>query len=69
MSSIAFAASFASDHDIADASAYLLRRILNGVPEGPNELVPGTSLPLEGCMDVMGGSECLEILPCNDKPC
>jgi hypothetical protein len=55
--SIVSAASFASDHDTADANAYLLRRVLNGVPEGPNELVPGTSLPLESCMDVMGGSE------------
>ena len=69
MSSIAFAASFASDHDIADANAYLLRRILNGVPEGPNELVPGTALPLESCMDVMGGSECFEILACNNISC
>jgi Cys-tRNA synthase (O-phospho-L-seryl-tRNA:Cys-tRNA synthase) len=50
-------ASFASDHDTADVNAYLLRRMSNGVPEGPNELIAGTSLPLESCMDVMGGGQ------------
>lgn len=50
-------ASSSSDHDMADANAYLLRRMLNGVPEGHQEMIPNTSLPLESCMDVMGGGE------------
>lgn len=54
---IAFLASAASDHDMADSNAYLLRRMLNGVPEGHQEMIPGTSLPLESCMDVMGGGK------------
>jgi hypothetical protein len=50
-------ASSSSDHDMADANAYLLRRMLNGVPEGHQEMIPNVSLPLESCMDVMGGGE------------
>lgn len=42
---------------MADANAYLLRRMLNGVPEGHQEMIPNSSLPLESCMDVMGGGE------------
>lgn len=36
---------------------YSLRRMLLGVPEGSNEVVPGTALPLESCMDLHGGGE------------
>lgn len=35
--------------------SYKIRRILFGIPEGVDELVPGRSLPLEGCMDYMNG--------------
>ena len=39
----------------ATASDYLIHRILNGVPEGSREIVLGSSLPLECCMDYMNG--------------
>jgi len=34
---------------------YRLRRYLFGIPEGSQELVPSKSLPLDSCMDYMGG--------------
>ena len=34
---------------------YYLRRMLLGVPEGANEMVPEHALPLESCMDIHGG--------------
>lgn len=37
------------------ARAYQLRRILAGLPEGAAEIVPGTALPLESNIDIMGG--------------
>ncbi|PRT56165.1 Putative transferase CAF17, mitochondrial [Wickerhamiella sorbophila] len=36
---------------------YRLRRYLFGVPEGSAEIVPDKALPLEYCMDYMGGVE------------
>jgi len=41
--------------DEAPLSAYHLRRILRGVPEGPQELPPTAALPLESNVDFMGG--------------
>lgn len=38
------------DHDV-----YRLRRYLFGIPEGPAEIIPDKALPLEYCMDYMGG--------------
>jgi hypothetical protein len=46
---------FSSDHDIGRSSDYDLRRMLLGVPEGPKEIIPGSALPLESCMDVTNG--------------
>jgi hypothetical protein len=31
--------------------------MLLGVPEGPEEIVPMSALPLESCMDIHGGGE------------
>ncbi|KAL7420296.1 ccr4 associated factor [Cryptotrichosporon argae] len=47
--------SLARDHDAAAASEYDLRRLLAGVPEGPDEILPGQALPLESSMDLHGG--------------
>lgn len=46
---------FSSDHEIIKSSDYDLRRMLLGVPEGPKEIIPGSALPLESCMDVTNG--------------
>jgi hypothetical protein len=50
-------ASLASSHDQVELDEYDLRRMLLGVPEGSNEIVPGSALPLESCMDIHGGSK------------
>lgn len=50
-------ATYASDHDVKSPEDYHLRRMLLGVPEGSEEIVPGSALPLESCMDVHGGGE------------
>ena len=36
---------------------YTLHRVLLGIPEGPFDLVPGASIPLESNMDYMGASK------------
>lgn len=41
--------------DLLPSSAYDLRRMLLGVPEGSTEIASGSALPLESCMDYMGG--------------
>ncbi|WVQ82624.1 hypothetical protein IAT38_004756 [Cryptococcus sp. DSM 104549] len=45
----------ASSHDQASAEDYRIHRTLLGVPEGPAEILPGSALPLESCMDIHGG--------------
>ncbi|KAK8844683.1 hypothetical protein IAR55_006532 [Kwoniella newhampshirensis] len=47
--------SLATSHDTALTDEYNLHRMLLGVPEGPNEVIPGSALPLESCMDIHGG--------------
>ncbi|WVR03195.1 hypothetical protein IAU60_000186 [Kwoniella sp. DSM 27419] len=47
--------SLSSSFDDAAVDEYHLRRMLLGVPEGPEEIVPGSALPLESCMDIHGG--------------
>ncbi|KAK6904814.1 mitochondrial protein [Kwoniella mangroviensis CBS 8886] len=47
--------SLASSHDTAPIDEYHFRRMILGVPEGPNEIIPGQALPLESCMDLHGG--------------
>ncbi|WWC97456.1 hypothetical protein V866_004336 [Kwoniella sp. B9012] len=47
--------SLASSHDTASIDEYHFRRMTLGVPEGPNEIIPGQALPLESCMDLHGG--------------
>nr|ODN87071.1 mitochondrial protein [Cryptococcus depauperatus CBS 7841] len=47
--------SLATNYDISTADEYKLHRMLLGVPEGPEEIVPGQALPLESCMDIHGG--------------
>ncbi|MCJ1258432.1 ccr4 associated factor [Lignoscripta atroalba] len=39
----------------ASIDQYTLRRILHGVPEGQGEILRETALPLESCIDYMGG--------------
>lgn len=38
-------------------NTYMLRRYLFGIPEGTNELLPDKALPLDYCLDYMGGIE------------
>ncbi|KAK4684122.1 hypothetical protein P7C73_g6080, partial [Tremellales sp. Uapishka_1] len=47
--------SLSSSHETSSLSAYNLHRMLLGVPEGMDELVPGTALPLESDLDIHGG--------------
>ncbi|OCF34758.1 mitochondrial protein [Kwoniella heveanensis CBS 569] len=47
--------SLSSSHDPTPADDYHLHRMLLGVPEGPDEIIPGSALPLESCMDLHGG--------------
>lgn len=35
--------------------SYNIRRIMYGVPEGVREIIPSSALPLESCIDFMGG--------------
>ncbi|KAI0347288.1 Aminomethyltransferase folate-binding domain-containing protein [Trametopsis cervina] len=41
-------------HDTAGATDYVLHRILHGVPEGVNDIVPMRSFPMDSNMDIMG---------------
>lgn len=50
-------ASLAAGHEVATADDYELHRMLLGLPEGPDELIPGQALPLESSMDLHGGGE------------
>ncbi|TGZ84699.1 Aminomethyltransferase folate-binding domain-containing protein [Ascodesmis nigricans] len=43
------------DADEVDGEVYRLRRYLNGIPEGQAEIIGGSALPQESCMDYMGG--------------
>ncbi|RDX53200.1 Aminomethyltransferase folate-binding domain-containing protein [Lentinus brumalis] len=45
----------ASSHDVASDDAYLLHRILHGVPEGSTDIPPTRALPMDSNMDIMGG--------------
>ncbi|WWC57694.1 uncharacterized protein I303_100228 [Kwoniella dejecticola CBS 10117] len=47
--------SLSTSHDPVSIDEYHLRRLLLGIPEGPKEIIPGTALPLESCMDLHGG--------------
>lgn len=40
-----------------DPNAYLIHRLMHGVPDGPDDLPEGSSLPLEANIDWMGGGE------------
>ncbi|CAN6660183.1 hypothetical protein TRVA0_032S00606 [Trichomonascus vanleenenianus] len=46
---------FVQDMEEADIKNYRVRRMMLGIPEGSSELVPDKALPLESCMDYMGG--------------
>ncbi|KAM5535696.1 hypothetical protein V8D89_010683 [Ganoderma adspersum] len=45
----------AGSYDVAEPGAYLLHRILHGVPEGSTDIPPTQSFPMDSNMDVMGG--------------
>lgn len=45
----------ASTHDVLAADAYLLHRIMHGVPEGGADIQPLHAFPIESNLDVMGG--------------
>ncbi|TFK55742.1 Aminomethyltransferase folate-binding domain-containing protein [Heliocybe sulcata] len=44
----------ASSHDEASPDAYLLHRILNGVPESSTDIVPTQAFPMDSNLDIMG---------------
>lgn len=45
----------ASTHDMVSSEAYLLHRILRGVPEGTTDITPMQAFPMDANLDVMGG--------------
>uniref|UniRef100_A0A060SW56 ARAD1A02288p n=1 Tax=Blastobotrys adeninivorans TaxID=409370 RepID=A0A060SW56_BLAAD len=45
----------AGELEHASLQSYNVRRLLYGIPEGAQELTPSKALPLEYCMDFMGG--------------
>ncbi|KAH7930114.1 Aminomethyltransferase folate-binding domain-containing protein [Leucogyrophana mollusca] len=45
----------ASTHDIESSDAYLLHRIMHGVPEGSIDIQPMQAFPMESNLDLMGG--------------
>ncbi|KAF9006445.1 hypothetical protein BDQ17DRAFT_1351761 [Cyathus striatus] len=45
----------ASTHDIVPPDSYHLHRILHGVPEGSEEIIPLHAFPMESNLDMMGG--------------
>ncbi|KAA8904150.1 hypothetical protein TRICI_005600 [Trichomonascus ciferrii] len=45
----------AGEIEHSDIPSHDVRRMLFGIPEGVNEFIPEKSLPLENCMDYMGG--------------
>ena len=45
----------AGTHDTATEEDYTIHRIVRGVPEGSQEIIPGASFPMEANLDVMGG--------------
>ena len=61
MSSL-LAAQEASSHDVASEDAYILHRILHGVPEGSTDIPPMHAFPMDSNLDVMGGRECFSML-------
>ncbi|KAH6661177.1 hypothetical protein BKA67DRAFT_509104 [Truncatella angustata] len=44
-----------ADAEECGLSTYKVRRMLRGVPEGPDEIVPDKTLPLDANIDLMGG--------------
>ncbi|KAK9370034.1 hypothetical protein V1509DRAFT_638202 [Lipomyces kononenkoae] len=40
---------------LADIETYNIRRVMYGIPEGTQEFIPGDMLPMESCIDMMGG--------------
>lgn len=42
-------------HDVANPEAYVLHRILHGVPEGVVDIIPTQSFPMDSNLDIMGG--------------
>ncbi|KAF8842303.1 Aminomethyltransferase folate-binding domain-containing protein [Paxillus ammoniavirescens] len=45
----------ASTHDMVGTDAYLLHRIMHGVPEGSTDIQPLHAFPIESNLDAMGG--------------
>lgn len=45
----------ASTHELAGKDAYLLHRIMHGVPEGSVDIQPMHAFPIESNLDAMGG--------------
>lgn len=48
-------ATFLASHAEASTEDYHFNRTILGIPEGPQEIIPATALPLESCMDIQGG--------------
>lgn len=46
-----------SDHDVLGPDAYILHRILHGVPEGIIDMPPLQAFPMESNLDIMGARE------------
>lgn len=47
-----------STHDLASSDAYILHRILRGVPEGIVDIPPLQAFPMDSNLDIMGGCWC-----------
>ena len=46
-----------SNHDIVESIEYTKHRILHGVPEGNDDMVPLHAFPMESNLDIMGARE------------
>jgi len=52
----------ALDHEMAPSEAYLLHRILRGVPEGSIDMPAMQAFPMDSNLDIMGGRNSIPLL-------
>ena len=53
-------------HTVEPSSSYVLHRIMNGVPEGMDDIPPGEAFPMDSNLDIMGGGTLRPTVPFHD---